>query len=46
MRNGQSIKQGQAIGIVGVSAKTNQSELHLEIWKDSKHLNPSRWLKK
>jgi septal ring factor EnvC (AmiA/AmiB activator) len=43
---GQKIKQGQVVGIVGVSAKTNQSELHLEIWKDSKHLNPSAWLKK
>ncbi len=46
VEKGQTIKQDQVIGIVGVSAKTNQSELHLEIWKDSKHLNPLRWLKK
>jgi len=44
--NGQKIKQGQVIGVVGISPKTKQSELHLEIWKDSKHLNPSSWLKK
>jgi septal ring factor EnvC (AmiA/AmiB activator) len=46
VKKGQKINQHQTIGQVGTSTKTNQPELHLEIWKDSKRLNPKYWLKR
>lgn len=46
VKKGQKINQHQTIGQVGTSAKTNQPELHLEIWQDSKRLNPLYWLKR
>ncbi len=45
VKKGHKIKQSQTLGIVGVNAKTNQPELHLEIWKNDQHLNPTRWIK-
>ncbi len=46
VKKGQKVNQHEVIATVGVSIKTHQPELHLEVWKDSKHLNPQSWLKK
>lgn len=46
VQKGQKIQQGAVIGRVGISTKTRQPSLHIEIWKNSQHLNPLHWLKK
>ncbi|MGB0982691.1 MAG: murein hydrolase activator EnvC family protein [Saprospiraceae bacterium] len=46
VKKGQKINQSETIAQVATSTKTNQPELHLEIWQDSKRLNPQRWLKR
>lgn len=44
VKKGQKVNQNEVIAEVGVSSKTKQPELHLEIWKDSERLNPQSWL--
>jgi len=42
---GQELKQGEAIGVVGLN-ESGIPELHLEIWEGSTKLNPSLWIRK
>lgn len=46
VKKGQKINQSTVIGTVGVDTQSKQSILHFEVWKGSKHMNPSAWLKK
>jgi murein DD-endopeptidase MepM/ murein hydrolase activator NlpD len=43
---GQKVKQGEEIGKVGNSGSLSGSMLHFEIWKNTKIMNPERWLRK
>ena len=40
------VKANQVIGIVSNNSKTNAAELHFEVWKEKKRLNPIRWVEK
>lgn len=41
---GQSLQKGSVLG--NLNTENNLSELHFEIWKDNKTLNPEKWLRK
>ncbi len=43
---GQKVKQGEEIGKVGNSGSLSGSMLHFEIWKNTKIMNPERWLRR
>ncbi|MCB0640634.1 MAG: peptidoglycan DD-metalloendopeptidase family protein [Phaeodactylibacter sp.] len=43
-RNDQ-VSADEVIGIVNDNPKTNAAELHFEVWKEKKRLNPVRWVK-
>ena len=45
VRKGDIVIAHQAIGEVGINARKDYPELHLEIWKGKNRLNPIRWLK-
>lgn len=38
------IKTKQALGVVHTNEAENKTEVHLEIWKESKKLNPAKWI--
>lgn len=42
---GDQVKTGQDIGQVKQDPRTNTAELHFEVWKEKKRLNPIRWMK-
>ncbi len=46
VKKGNKVSTGQAIGTVYTNTQTNETDLHFEIWRNKKHLNPSVWLKK
>jgi len=46
VQRGDAVKTNQSIGSVYTNPKNNKTEVHLEIWKGEKNLNPSYWLKK
>ncbi len=46
VEEGETIQGEQTIGTVGTNAVTGQSEVHLEIRKGKKKLNPARWLRR
>jgi len=46
VETGDKVSTKQAIGIVYTDAKTAKTEVHIEIWKGDKKMNPSSWLKK
>lgn len=43
-RKGQVVRRGQKIGIVGKTGNVNEPQLHFEIRKGKKALNPSKFL--
>ena len=43
---GQKVRQGEEIGKVGNSGSLSGAMLHFEIWKNTKIINPERWLKR
>lgn len=43
-KKGQVVRRGQKIGIVGTSGNVNEPQLHFEIRKGKKALNPSKFL--
>ena len=43
---GQQISAKQALGQLAVDPKSNKSEVHFEIWRDKKRLNPVNWIAK
>jgi len=46
VKNGQSVKKGEKIGIIDVDIKEVQHYLYFEIRKNNNALNPQEWLKK
>ncbi len=46
VKKGDKIAMKQAIGKVSTDAKTNNSEVHFEIWKEKTRLNPQEWVGK
>jgi len=46
VKKGDIIMAQQAIGKVGIGHQKEYPELHLEIWKGKKRLNPFGWLRK
>jgi len=46
VKKGDIIMTQQAIGKVGIGHQKEYPELHLEIWKGKKRLNPFGWLRK
>jgi len=46
VKRGDSVKTKQSIGTVYTNPKDGKTEVHLEIWKGEKNLNPAYWLKK
>jgi len=46
VKKGDIVLAQQAIGEVGINNQKDYPELHLEIWKGKKRLNPFGWLKR
>ncbi len=46
VKRGDVVKLKQSIGIVRTNPKTNKSEVHFEVWKEKKRLNPIYWVGK
>jgi murein hydrolase activator len=44
VKKGGEVKTRQTIGKVSTDRKTNTSEVHFEIWKEKRRLNPSHWV--
>ncbi|MEM1217463.1 MAG: peptidoglycan DD-metalloendopeptidase family protein [Bacteroidota bacterium] len=42
---GDQIKTREVIGQVKQDPRTNTAELHFEVWKEKKRLNPIRWMR-
>jgi septal ring factor EnvC (AmiA/AmiB activator) len=46
VKKGDKVDTKQALGKVSTDAKTNNSEVHFEIWKEKTRLNPQEWVGK
>ena len=46
VKKGDKVSIKQALGKVSTDAKTNNSEVHFEIWKEKTRLNPQEWVGK
>ncbi|HHJ49625.1 MAG TPA: hypothetical protein ENJ88_01815 [Phaeodactylibacter sp.] len=46
VKKGDKVSKGQALGTIYTNPQTRETELHFEVWRNKKHLNPSVWLKK
>jgi septal ring factor EnvC (AmiA/AmiB activator) len=44
VRKGDKVTTKQTIGTVAKSASSNTYELHFEIWKNDRYVNPNEWL--
>ncbi|MGB0838840.1 MAG: murein hydrolase activator EnvC family protein [Chitinophagales bacterium] len=44
VKKGETVATQDALGVVYTDTKTNKTELHLELWKGNKKLNPVFWL--
>lgn len=45
VKNGDTVKQGQAIGKVANSDDGGRPSIHFEVWKNRDKLNPSEWIR-
>ena len=41
VRQGQQIRRGDTLALVGISGLTTGPHLHLEVWRDGEHVDPS-----
>lgn len=46
VRKDQQVSARDVLGIVSTDSVTNQSEVHLEVWKGKRKLNPIKWIKR
>ena len=44
VREGEKVSTKQSLGTVAKNASSNTYELHFEIWKTDRYVNPSEWL--
>lgn len=44
VREGEKVSTKQSLGTVAKNAYSNTYELHFEIWKNDRYVNPSEWL--
>lgn len=44
VREGEKVSTKQSLGTVAKNASSNTYELHFEIWKNDRYVNPSEWL--
>ena len=44
VKKGETVRAGQLLGVAGRDAQDSYLEVHLEIWKGKKRLNPAVWL--
>jgi len=44
VEEGDSVKAGQVIGIVGGTGRVNGPHLHLEVWAGGVQVDPEDWL--
>ncbi len=44
VREGEKVSTKQNLGTVAKNASSNTYELHFEIWKNDRYVNPSEWL--
>lgn len=44
VKRNEAVKMNQALGRLAVDPKSNSSELHFEVWRNKKRLNPASWL--
>ncbi len=44
VKKGDKVSTKQTIGTIGKSNTSNTYELHFEIWKNDKYVNPNEWL--
>lgn len=44
MKTGDKVKAKQTIGAVYTDEEENKTEVHLEVWKGTKKLNPALWI--
>lgn len=44
VRKGEIVETKQTLGRASVHPKTQKSEVHFEVWKDKKRMNPIRWV--
>jgi len=43
-QKGDKVSTKQTIGTVAQNASSNTYELHFEIWKNDRYVNPNEWL--
>ncbi len=46
VRKGNWVKTNQPIGHLSINEKSNTSEVHFEVWRDKKRMNPVRWIRR
>lgn len=44
VKTGDTVKEKQTIGAVYTDTEENKTEVHLEVWKGTKKLNPALWI--
>jgi len=44
VKKGDTVRNGQLIGIAGKNSQNDKLELHLEVWKGKQRMNPAVWL--
>ena len=44
MKEGDKVTTKQSIGTVSKNSSSNTYELHFEIWKNNRYVNPNEWL--